>query len=64
MEALLGEQREVVQKVFLKFTPLAASLSIDGVLMWGCPVQPTQIITKNKKYIGLLRMQVCRNAKP
>jgi len=33
MEALLGEQREVVQKVFLKFTPLAASLSIDGVLM-------------------------------
>lgn len=39
MEAREGEQREVVQKWFLKRTPSCARRSMWGVLRWGWPMQ-------------------------
>jgi hypothetical protein len=37
MEARLGEQSEVVQKWFLKYTPSRARRSMCGVWRWGLP---------------------------
>jgi len=42
IDARLGEQREVVQNVFLKWTPSRASRSMLRVFSCGWPAQPRQ----------------------
>jgi hypothetical protein len=58
MEARLAAQIEVVTKALLKRTPSAARLSITGVLMIGCPAQPSVSFrwssTSRKSMLGLL----------
>jgi hypothetical protein len=57
MEARLAAQIEVVTKALLKRTPSADRLSITGVLIMGCPAQPSVSLrwssTSRKRMLGL-----------